>query len=446
MRYQRRRLWAVIIGFVFFGLTSGALPGCHPRASITQSDAPSAERTLNFRLMEEAWSTIEKFYVDRSAIKPQLITYGAISGMIDVLGDTGHSRFLTPERVAQERNFERGNLEGIGAEVQMKNNQVVIVAPLDDSPAQRAGLKPGDIILKVNGEEVSGLPLDVAVGRILGPAGSPVTLTILDPRTGRTEDVSLVRARIVLRSVDWHRLPGTTVAHVRMMTFSKGAGENLRKALLEVRKEGLTGLVLDLRNNPGGLLNEAVTAASQFLESGNVVLEKNAIGKVAAIPVTPGGAAQSLPLVVLVNGGTSSAAEIVAGALQDARRARLVGEKTFGTGTVLRMFPLSDGSALLLAIEEWLTPAGHVIWHHGITPDLVIALPPEVSLLLPEKERAMTPEGLRQSGDVQLLRALELLTQRARFRHGEYGAERGFFYTEGRRVSAGMGATRLEER
>jgi carboxyl-terminal processing protease len=361
--------------------------------------------------MAEAWNTIQRVYVDRRSVKPKLMTYGAISGMVDALGDTGHSRFLTPEMVKQERNLTKGQLEGIGAEVQMKNGQLVIVAPIDDSPAQRAKLKPGDIIQKVDGKEVSGLPLDQAVDLILGPAGSAVKLIILDPHTGQTRNITIIRARVTLRNVTWKQLPGTTVAHLRIVTFSKGVTKKLRETLFTIQGEKLTGLILDLRNNPGGLYDEAVSTASQFLKSGNVLLEKNALAKIRPVPVQPAGVATALPMVVLINGGTSSGAEIVAGALQDARRAKLVGEKTFGTGTVLQTFPLSDGSALMLAVEEWLTPDGHVIWHHGITPDVVIPLPPEATLLLPATERELTAEKLRESGDVQLLRGLDLLIQ-----------------------------------
>jgi carboxyl-terminal processing protease len=363
------------LGFLVPGLFVGAIFGSQILGAFTPPDKlPTA--APDFRLMVEAWNTIQDRYVDRKAVNPQLMTYGAISGMVNSLGDTGHSRFLNPAMVQQERNLSRGQLEGIGAEVQMKNNQLVIVAPMDDSPAQRAGLKPGDIILKVDGEEVSGLPLEQAVGRILGPAGSAVNLTIFSPGTVRTIDLTLVRARIALHNVKWHRLPGTAVAHVRIASFSKGVGEDLRKALKSLRQESLTALILDLRNNPGGLFDEAVETASQFLSSGNVVLEKDAKGRVRPVPVQPGGLATAIPMVVLINGGTASAPEIVVGALKDAHRAELVGEKTFGTGTVLNPFPLSDGSALLLAVEEWLTPAGHVIWHKGISPDLSVTLPP----------------------------------------------------------------------
>jgi carboxyl-terminal processing protease len=407
---NRHYQWIKYLTFLSLGLIGGAIIGCHLLIAFAPDTIPP-DAEPNFRLMAQAWNTIQRVYVDRNAIKPQLMTYGAISGMVDALGDTGHSRFLTPEVLKQERGETRGKFEGIGAEVQMKNGQLVIVAPIDGSPAQQAGLKPGDIILKVDDQDVSGLPLDQAVERILGPAGTRVKLTILNPKTTTTRDLTLIRASITVQNVTWHRLPDTTVVHLRIATFSKGVTENLRKALFTIEKEGITGLILDLRNNPGGLYDEAVSTASQFLKSGNVLLEKNALGKVRPVPVRSGGAATALPLVVLINGGTSSGAEIVAGALQDAHRAKLVGEKTFGTGTVLETFSLSDGSALMLAIEEWLTPAGQVIWHRGISPGVVVPLPPGATVLIPSNEKGLTAEKLRESGDAQLLRALDLLIQ-----------------------------------
>jgi carboxyl-terminal processing protease len=407
---KKRYQWIKYFTFLTLGLVGGAILSCHLLVAFAPDTIPP-DAEANFRLMAEAWNTIQRVYVDRNAIKPQLMTYGAIGGMVDALGDTGHSRFLTPEVLKEERNETRGKFEGIGAEVQMKNGQLVIVAPIDGSPAQKAGLKPGDIILKVDDQNISGLPLDQAVGRILGPAGTRVKLTILNPKTTQTRDLTLIRASIIVQNVTWHRLPDTTVVHLRIATFSKGVTENLRKALFTIEKEGIAGLILDLRNNPGGLYDEAVSTASQFLSTGNVLLEKNAVGKIHPVPVRSGGAATSLPLVVLINGGTSSGAEIVAGAFQDAHRAKLVGEKTFGTGTVLETFSLSDGSGLMLAIEEWLTPAGHVIWHHGISPDVAVPLPPQVTPLIPANERGLTAEELRKGGDVQLLRALDLLVQ-----------------------------------
>jgi carboxyl-terminal processing protease len=396
--------------FLCVGLIGGAILGCHLLIAFAPDTVPP-DAEPGFRLIAEAWNTIQRVYVDRNAAKPKEMTYGAISGMVDSLGDTGHSRFLTPEMLKQERNLSKGELEGIGAEVQMKNGQLVVVAPIDGSPAQRANLKSGDIIQKVDGKDVSGLSLDQAVDLILGPAGTPVKLTILDANTRHVRDITIIRARVTLHNVTWSPLPGTRVAHLRIATFSKGVAKELREILSEIQRENRIGLILDLRNNPGGLYDEAVSTASQFIGRGNVLLEKNALGKIRPVPVQSGGVATAFPMVVLINGGTSSGAEIVAGALQDAHRAKLVGEKTFGTGTVLQTFSLSDGSALMLAIEEWLTPDGHVIWHHGITPDVIVALPPEATPLSPAIEREITAQKLRESGDVQLLRALDLLLQ-----------------------------------
>jgi carboxyl-terminal processing protease len=394
------------------GLIGGVLIGCllasGPPNTVPPEAAPS------FRLMAEAWNTISRHYVDRSAIKPQLMTYGAIGGMVDALGDTGHSHFMTPEMLKEEKNFIRGVLEGIGAEVRMKNRQVVIVAPIDGSPAQRAGLKPGDIILKVNGKEVGQLPLEKVVEMILGPPGTGVALTLMNPDTGRKREVKIIRAHIVLQRVSWARLPGVDAAHIRITGFVKGTAKDFKKILNTIRKEGIAGAVLDLRNNPGGLFDETVSVASQFLAKGNVLLVKDSLGEVTPVPARSGGIALTMPLVVLINEGTSSGAEIVAGALQDGRRAVLVGEKTFGTGTVLESFPLSDGSALMLAVKQWLTPSGNVIWHGGVSPDITVSLAPDAVPLLPAMERDMSALQLQSSEDKQLLRGLDVLLDQIR--------------------------------
>jgi len=415
MEKIRSTLFLKLAGLIFLvlglGFAIGLVIGCQYLIAFSPSDKVPAEAEGSFRLIAEAWNTIQKRYVDREAVKAQKITYGAISGMVNSLGDTGHSRFLTPEMVKQETNQNRGRLEGIGAEVQMKNNRLVIVAPMDGSPAQKAGLNPGEIILQVNGEDISDLALEEAVERILGPPGTQVTLTVLNPGTGLSRNVSIVRARISLHNVIWQLLPGTRVAQVRISSFSQGITGDLYKALGKIQEEGGTSLILDLRNNPGGILDEAVGAASQFLREGDVVLEKDSAGRVTPVRVTPGGRANDFPLVVLVNGGTASAAEIVAGALQDSGRAKIVGEKTFGTGTVLEKFSLSDGSALLLAVQEWLTPNGKTIWHRGILPDRTIPLPAEAIPLAPRTGKKITSQELKESRDIQLQAALELLSK-----------------------------------
>ncbi|MBI5440800.1 MAG: S41 family peptidase [Deltaproteobacteria bacterium] len=380
-------------------------------AFVPPAHIPTSAQT-EFRLMAEAWNLVDRFYVDRAAVKPRRLAYGAISGLVNALGDTGHSGFLTPEMAKEARNLTQGGFEGIGAEVQMKDDRVVVVAPMDGSPAQRAGLRPGDVILKVDGVDVSGLPLEQVVARILGRAGTKVTLSILRPATKSLRDITLTRARILIHSVTWRRLPGTDLAHVRIASFSKGVTTDLRAALREVRKEDLRGVILDLRNDPGGLLDEAIGVASQFLEHGNVLLEKDAAGKIVPVPVEPGGVLTDLPLAVLVNQGSASAAEIVAGSLKGARRAKVVGETTFGTGTVLNQFTLSDGSAVLLATQEWLTPDGRTIWHEGIRPDVPVVLPTEVVPLTPAVAGAMSHAKLQASGDRQLIRAISVLSKR----------------------------------
>jgi carboxyl-terminal processing protease len=235
-------------------------------------------------------------------------------------------------------------------------------------------------------------------------------LTVFNPSDGLRREIKIVRAAMKLNHVSWQRLPGSNLAHLRIDMFSDGETADLRKALLEIKEQGLQGIILDLRNNPGGALEEGVGTASQFLRAGNVMWEKNANNIITNLAVEPGGVATDIPLALLVNGRSASDSEIVAGALRDAHRAKLVGETTLGTGTVLTQFQLSDGSALLLAVQEWLTPNKVSFWHRGIEPDVKVSLSPN-ALLRPISERDMTAEQLRTSGDTQLLKAIELLSQ-----------------------------------
>jgi carboxyl-terminal processing protease len=307
--------------------------------------------------------------------------------------------------VQQENDAVQGQLQGIGVQVQAKNGNVVVVAPIDGSPAQKAGLQSGDIILQVDGQPITDV-ID-AVTRIRGLAGTSVTLTILES-SGTTRTVTLVRAKINLINVTWNKLPGTSIVHLRLASFSSTATGGLDTALAAIKSQGASGIILDLRDNPGGLLDQAIEVTSRFIESGNVLLEKDIHGTITSVPVIPRATVTDLPLVVLVNEGTASAAEIVAGALQDAGRAEIVGETTFGTGTVLTQFPLSDGSAVVLAIQEWLTPSGKTIWHKGLTPDKVVSLATGVTPLSPEAEQGLSQTQIQSSGDQQLLDAINL--------------------------------------
>jgi carboxyl-terminal processing protease len=380
------------------------------------ASSPKTRQEPDYGLIAEAWKTIQKQYVNRATVEPTELTYGAIDGMVNSLGDTGHSTFLNPEMVQQMRELQRGELKGIGIEIQNRDGDVVIVTPLDGSPAQKAGLRPGEIIRKIGGDEIAEWPLSRVVQRISGRPGTKVTLTIEDPRSSRVRQVTVTRASIKLREVTWQRLPGSCAVHVRLSSFDRGATRELRKVLEQIHQGDSCGIVLDLRNNPGGLLGEAIGVASQFLRNGTVLIVKNAQGETGRIPVEDGGLAPETPLVVLINEGSASAAEIVAAALRDNRRVPLVGQTTFGTGTVLQEFRLSDGSALLLAVEEWLTPSGQSFWHKGIPPEFPVALPREATPLFPTTERQLTAEQLATTSDQQLLTALRLLANQNELR------------------------------
>lgn len=400
--------------FLAAGFAGGVLVD-HYLITPTIASARTQNQSNGLDLVNQAYQIIQQHYVDRSAVQQTQLEYGAISGMVDALGDTGHSRFETPQMVQEENNFTQGSYEGIGAVVAVNNSgQAVIVAPIDGSPAQAAGVKSGDIMLKVDGVDLTGLSLSDVVSKVVGPAGTQVTITLQDPGTGAIRDVTITRAKITIQNVSWVMLPGTKIADIRIAAFSQGVTKDLQAALKEIQAQGATSIILDLRNDPGGLLNEAVGVTSQFLGSGNVLLVKNAQGQEQALAVESGGMALNTPMVVLVNQGTASAAEIVAGALQDAHRGTLIGQTTFGTGTVLSGFSLSDGSQILLATEEWLTPSGRVIWHKGIAPDATVNLANTVTLFVPEAGRTMTAAELQSNQDAQLLKAIDELSQGAK--------------------------------
>lgn len=401
---------AVVAAFLFgggFALGAAAeryrlLPGsfaCEP-----------AEVAPTFEVFWETWDLVQRHYVDQTQVDPQAMTYGAIHGMLASLGDVGHTRFLSPEDLRAEEQALAGKLEGIGAEVTMRDGRPTIVAPIAGSPAEAAGIRPGDVIVRVDGESVDGLNLVEVVQKIRGAAGTTVRLTLLRAGEPTLTELEIVRAQITVPSVAWAKLPGTDIAHVHINQFTERTVEYLVTALREAENEGARGMILDLRNNPGGLLEEAVGTASQFLAEGNVLIEQDANGNRKPYPVAEGGVALEIPLVVLVNEGSASSAEIVAGALQDHNRARIIGTTTFGTGTVLSRFRLSDGSSLWLGTAQWFTPEGRQIWHNGIEPDIRVGLPLDVAPLFPSALRGLTVDGLRASGDAQLLRAVEELS------------------------------------
>ncbi|RMF04413.1 MAG: S41 family peptidase [Chloroflexi bacterium] len=378
--------------------------GMFSPATVQAQDQPP-----EFNVFWEVWKLAEDNFIDKEALNPQQLTYGAINGFIQALGDEGHTRFLTPDEVAHQRENISGSFFGIGARIGMEDGLPTIVAPFDGSPAYEAGVKAGDIIIEVDGVDVTGMSLTDTVDRIRGEKGTEVVLTIFRPDDQKSMEISIIRDEIKIPAATWAMIPGTDTALIRLSQFNGNLDDNIRKIIKEATTAGATSLVLDLRNNPGGLLDQAVRVTSEFLTEGDVLLQEDAKGNREHFPVKRGGVATKIPIVVLVNRGSASSAEIFAGAIQDHNRGKLVGETTFGTGTVLRPFDLSDGSALLLGTSQWLTPKGRLIRKHGIEPDVLVDLPAGADLVSPLELEEMTLDDLLDGEDLQLLKALELL-------------------------------------
>ena len=373
--------------------------------------APSSGTApTDFGLIREAWDTLHSKYVGADQLDDKALIYGAIDGMTQAVGDTGHTTFLTPEQRAANSTGLSGSYVGIGVRIDTASDGLpLVVGVFPGSPAEGAHLAAGDEIVAVDGKPAAGHTINEIIGWVRGPAGSTVKVTVRAGAAGTARDVSMVRADVAVDPVSWTLVPGTTTALIRLEQFSSGAADDLTKAIGLARTAGADRIVLDLRGNPGGYVNEADAVASQFLKDGVVFIERAADGHETSHAVKPDGVATDLPLVVLVDGNTASASEIVSGAIQDAARAKLVGVKTFGTGTVLGEFPLSDGSALRVGTVEWLTPSGRRIWHQGITPDVVVERPADIAPLLPASVRKLTPAEVATIKDPQLARALALV-------------------------------------
>ena len=398
-------LVVAIVGSVALGtgVVIGA-SGLIPFPGNTRGQEPE-----EFSVFWQAWNTVERNFVDRSALDDTEMTYGAIRGMVNALGDEGHSAFLTPEELERQQTDLSGTFMGIGAQLGIRDALPVIVAPFDGSPADLAGVKAGDIIMKVDGEDVTTMSLNDIVSKIRGPEGTVVKLSLLRPGENKSLEVDITRGEIKVPAASWVMVPGTDVTLIRLSQFSANALDDITNAIEQAQEAGAQALIVDVRNNPGGLLEQAISVTSQFLKDGDVLLEEDADGNRKAYAVEPGGLATDIPMVVLINPGSASSAEIFAGAIQDHDRGQLVGETTFGTGTVLQPYPLKDGSALLLGTKQWLTPSGRLIRKHGVDPDVEVVLPIEANLLSPGEIKDMSAEDIQNSEDTQLLKALELL-------------------------------------
>ena len=332
--------------------------------------APDPQVQSQFKVFWEAWNLVESDYVDESTVDEREMTYGAIQGMLSSLDDA-NTRFSDPVDAVHVEEHIRGSFDGIGVRVELRDGRMTVVAPLEDSPGEKAGLRGGDVITHVNGEDITKHTLNESVRLIRGPRGTKVTLTI--ERQGQPPfDVEIIRAEIKIISVRGEMLGD--IAYLKLNNFNANSSDQLTSKVEELLAEEPVGLILDLRNNPGGLLSSAVHVTSQFLSSGVVLREERRDADPQVFAVQSGGIATEIPMVVLVNSGSASASEIVAGALQDTGRAIIIGEKTFGKGTVQTINRLSDGSILHLTIARWSTPDDRLIEKVGLEPDIVIEL------------------------------------------------------------------------
>ncbi|MGE4234236.1 MAG: S41 family peptidase [Bacteriovoracia bacterium] len=331
----------------------------------------SADRYENLALFQKVLYFIEQNYVED--VKNKDLIYGAIKGMIDTLDP--HSSFLPPEIFKDMKIDTSGKFGGVGIEIGMKNSILTVITPIEDTPAFKAGIKPGDKILKINGESTKGLGLVEAVAKMRGSTGSPVTISVWREGFEKPRDFKITRAEIKIRSVKKEELePG--YLYLRLTNFNERSFDDLKKALTSYEEKNgkLKGLIFDLRNNPGGLLDQAVDITSLFLDEGIVVstMGKNEDSKEIKY-AKKGFARKDFPIAVLVNGATASAAEIVSGALQDHRRAIIMGQPTFGKGSVQTVVELQSEVGLKLTIARYYTPSGRSIQLKGIEPDVRIA-------------------------------------------------------------------------
>lgn len=335
---------------------------------------PSANQNIDFSLFWEVFETLPQKFIDKSAFDSQKLLYGAISGMVRSLGDP-YTVFLNPEQNEAIRDELSGTYEGVGIQIGFnKEKRLVVISPLKGTPAAAAGLRARDLILKIDDKDTFDLTLPEAVDLIRGEAGSKVRLTLLREANGSESfEVEIERAKIQVKSVEFEfrEVKGESVALIKVSRFGETTDSEWDSAVSQILDKGVDGVIVDMRNNPGGLLSSSVHLASEFLK-GTIVKQELADGTVASLSADREGRMQKTSLIVLVNEGSASASEIFAGAVQDRKRGKIVGEKTFGKGTVQDVVDLLGGSGLHVTVAKWLTPNGNSINDVGITPDVIV--------------------------------------------------------------------------
>lgn len=354
--------------------------------------------SVDFNLFWEVWNRLNRYYIDKKAIDAQKMVYGAISGMVSALGDP-YTVFLPPDQNKEAKDDLGGKFEGIGAQLGVKDKKIVIVAPLKDTPAEKAGLKPGDFILKVDNKETVNWSLPEVVAKIRGPKGSSVLLTILHKNASKSADITVARDTINVVSVEWEvkniQCSNATnkqckvikevctdcikVIYLKLNRFGDQTTDEWNKTVDEINKKiiqspnpTVKGLIFDLRNNPGGYLSGSVFIASEFLKGGAIVIQDSIENGKQTYSVERKGRLTDIPMVIIVNKGSASASEIVAGALQERGRGKVVGETSFGKGSVQEAQELPGGAGIHITTAKWLLPSGKWINGSGIVPDVKI--------------------------------------------------------------------------
>jgi len=354
-------------------------------------DAASDAETIDFNLYWQVWDSLKTEYVDKNKVKDQDLFYGSLKGLAAAAGDP-YTVFMDPKELQEFSNDLAGTFEGIGAEVGMRNDVTTIISPLDDMPAQKAGIRAGDKIYAVDGVSTLGLTVNEVVKKIRGPKDTKVVLTIIRDKE-KPRDITVTRSIIVVHSVKTEmRADGIYV--IRVSNFNDDTEDLFNQAVNNILLKDPRGIILDLRNNPGGYLETAVNMASEWIEAGPIVAEQFNGNRRNEYPSNGRARLKNIPTVVLVNEGSASASEILAGALRDYKKATIVGETTYGKGSVQSLSDLPGGSALKVTIAKWLTPAGDFINDKGLTPNV---------------EVIMTTEDIDNDIDPQFNKAVEIL-------------------------------------
>lgn len=414
---KRRLVFSLVAALLAANLLIGARVYLST-ANAAQKDSPYQ----NLRVFSEVMEKVRKDYVDGKGITYQELVYNALQGMIDKLDP--HSEFMDPAKYKELQNDTQGQFGGLGIIISMKDNYVTVVAPVEDTPGFKAGILSGDRIIKIEGKSTENMSLQDAVKNLRGDPDTEVNLTIMRPSSGQTIEHKLKRAVInvdMVKDINGKKdfpLGENKIGYVRLVQFGEKTSDDLETALQKLKGQGMQALVLDLRWNPGGLLDQAVEVCEKFLPRNQLVVStegRNSIQKFQA--KGHGDELHNMPIVVLVNVGSASASEIVAGCLQDLNRAIILGEKSFGKGSVQSIIPLDDGSALRLTTAKYYTPSHKVIHEVGITPNVVVPI-------TDEEERDIilrrTPGGIetlddhdrdrvKNARDPQLDRATDLL-------------------------------------